>query len=93
MPSLSERAYRIAGFDFDCDEYSKLVFLVAQMAEVVESLTEARVAASNKIERMELRIEELEAQLAQLTPPKDIGPVVKPVWQKISESDLPAEGM
>ncbi len=66
--------------------------LIVQMCEAIESLTEARVAASSHIEALQLRIEELEAQVSQLAPPKSVGAVVVPAWKKLSESDLPAEG-
>lgn len=78
MPSLSDRAKELieatrerssTGWQFD-----SRAILMADVCQAIESLTESRVVASHNIERLELRIEELEAQLAQLTPPKDIGP-------------------
>jgi polyhydroxyalkanoate synthesis regulator phasin len=86
MPSLSERAE----YWSQCGDAAREQF-VKQMCQAIESLTEARVAASNQIESMQHRIEELENQVKALSPPKEVGPIVVPAWKKLSESDLPAE--
>lgn len=88
MASLSERAYSALIDNMSEHVNFELANILHDACLSIESLTEDRVAASSKIEALELRVEELEAQVTALAPPKSVGPVVKPMWKPISESDV-----
>ncbi len=49
---------------------------MVELCKAVEAVTESNHSLATKFESMQLRIEELEAQLTALAPPKSAGPVV-----------------
>lgn len=78
MAILSERTMDWGRLGTDGKEW-----LLTEMAEAIEKLTEANHASATKIESLTLRIEELEAQLTALAPPKSAGPVI-PVREQLA---------
>lgn len=97
MSSLSDRAEEFVSkqilsmADGQLKEFTDLRWeLVRDMAVTIEGMAQANHALADTVERMQLRIEELESQVAQLAPPKSVGPIVKPVRKPVSESDLPS---
>lgn len=75
MASLSERAAEFVGREvLGTDGYFTLIDLKSELmlniAEAVEKLVESNHSLATKCESMQLRIEELEAQLTALAPPK-----------------------
>lgn len=93
MPSLSERAKQVLDWSKDYTNTNFVTSLVARMmpevASVIESLTETNHALAAKQEASELRIEELEAQVTALAPPKSVGPVI-PIHEQLKwDEDTP----
>lgn len=91
MSSLSDRAKAISPLAENERVAARLLtILMPDVTLAIEGMAQANHNLAATVERMQLRIEELESQVVQLAPPKSVGPIVKPVWKPVSESDLPS---